>query len=80
MANVIKSVGHGLCAAAVVLLAIYFLAAYLRGPDALYEAINPLAAKTYLVLLAMVPGTVCIWLGHYLSARRRRSINPSGTT
>jgi len=79
MANVINSVGHGLCAAAAVLLAIYFLAAHLRGPDALYEAINPLAPRTYLVLLAMVPGTVCIWLGHYLSARRRRSINPSGT-
>jgi len=80
MANVIKSIGHGLCAAAAVLLTIYFLAAHLRGPDALYEAINPLAPRAYLVLLAIVPGTVCIWLGHHLSARRRRSITPSGRT
>jgi hypothetical protein len=73
MANVVRSIGHGLSAAGIFLLCIYFLTAYLAGHGALYEALNPFAPKAYFAFFAMMPGGFCIWLAHYLSGRRRRS-------
>ena len=73
MVKVIRSIGHGLFAAGATLLVIYFLAVRLKGLDALYEAINPLAPRTYLVLSAMMPGALCLWLANHLSSRRRRA-------
>jgi hypothetical protein len=69
MVKVIRSIGYGLCAAGATLLVIYFLAVRLKGLDALYEAINPLAPRTYLVLSAIMPGAFCIWLANHLSWR-----------
>jgi hypothetical protein len=71
MANVVRSIGHGLSAAGIFLLCIYFLTAYLAGHGALYEALNPFGPKAYFAFFAMMPGAFCIWLAHYLSARRR---------
>lgn len=78
MIKIIRSIGHGLCAAGATLLGIYFLAVRLKGLDALYEAVNPLTPRTYLVLSAMMPGTFCIWLANYLSSRRRGALGVDG--
>jgi hypothetical protein len=73
MVKVIRSIGQGLCAAGATLLVIYFLVVRLKGLDALYEAVNPLAPRTYLVFSAMIPGALCLWLANHLSSRRRRT-------
>jgi len=78
MVKVIRSVGHGLSAAGATLLVIYFLAVRLKGLDALYEAVNPLAPRTYLVFSAMMPGAFCLWLANHLSSRRRRNTAVDG--
>jgi hypothetical protein len=78
MVKVIRSIGHGLCAAGATLLVIYFLAVRLKGLDALYEALNPFAPRTYLVLSALMPGAFCILLANHLSSRRRRATSADG--
>lgn len=74
MSNIIKSIGHGLWAAGALLIAIYYLGAYLKGVDALRDALNPFSARSYLVLIALAPGAMLVWLSdYYIAARRRRS-------
>lgn len=73
MSNIIKSTGHGLWAAGALLIVIYFLGAYLKGLDALQDALNPFALRSYLVLIALAPGAILVWLGDYIAARHRRS-------
>jgi hypothetical protein len=69
----IKSIGHGLLAAGVFLIAIYFVGVYVKGSDALRDALDPLALRNYLVLMPLVPGAFILWLGDYIDARRRRT-------
>ena len=71
MIKIIKPIGHGLLAAGVLLIVIYFTGVYLKGPEAFREALDPLAVKTFLALLPVVPGTLLLWLGDFLTARRR---------
>ena len=82
MNKLIKSIGHGLLAAGVFLIAIYFVGVYLKGSDALRDALDPLASRNYLVLLALVPGALLLWLSDYIVAHRRRppsaDVSPSG--
>ena len=74
MERILRSVGHGLLAAGVFLLAIYLLAISLKGPDALYPALDLLRLSTYLsILLPIMPGTFLIWLSDRLSARKRKA-------
>jgi hypothetical protein len=66
----VESIGHGLVAAGLVLLALLFLGAYLRaGLEGLVDAVNPWVPGNYLSLLAVVPGLTLIWLGRKMSAR-----------
>jgi hypothetical protein len=73
MSSIFKSVGHGLLAAGIVLIALYFVAAYLKGNDALRDALDPLSSKNYLALAPLVPGALLLWLSDFVAARRRRS-------
>ena len=72
MGKIIKSIGHGLLAAGVLLVTIYFAGLYLKGNNALFDALNPLAMGNYLALAPLAPGTLVVWLGDYIAARRRR--------
>jgi hypothetical protein len=80
--KLIKSIGHGLLAAGVFLIAIYFAGVHVKGSDALRDALDPLTPRNYLVLIPLVPGALLLWLGDYIAARRRRppsaDITPSG--
>ena len=82
MNKLIKSIGHGLLAAGVFLIAIYFVGVYVKGSDALRDALDPLTPRNYLVLLALVPGALLLWLSDYIAAHRRRppsaDVSPSG--
>ena len=69
MSKLLKSVGHGLMAAGAFIVVLYFLGLYFRGSDALHDALDPLASKNYLVLLALVPGAFLHWLGDHIAAR-----------
>ena len=69
--SIIKSIGHGLLAAGILLIVIYVLGTYLRGREAFRDAIDPTAMKTYLTLLPLAPGLLLLWLGDLLAARRR---------
>ena len=71
MGSIIKSIGHGLLAAGILLIVIYVLGTYLRGREAFRDALDPTAMKTYLTLLPLVPGLLLLWLGDLLAARRR---------
>jgi hypothetical protein len=73
MGKIFKPIGHGLLAAGVLLVAIYFCGAYLRGPEAFRDALDPLSGKIYLTLLPLLPGVLLLWLG-----KRRRSLRPHG--
>jgi hypothetical protein len=70
--KLIKSIGHGLLAAGVFLIVFYFFGAYVKGSDALRDALDPLASKNYLVLMPLVPGALLLWLSDYMAAHRRR--------
>jgi hypothetical protein len=72
MSWIFKSVGQGLLAAGIVLIALYFVAAYLKGSDALRDALDPLSSKNYLALAPLVPGALLLWLSDFVAARRRR--------
>jgi hypothetical protein len=71
MRRAIKSAGYGLLSAGLVLIVVYFLAAYLRGSDALREALNPLNPLNYLAVAPILPGAIVIWLADALASRRR---------
>jgi hypothetical protein len=71
MVNVIRSAGHGMLAAGAFLILLYLFATYLKSPDAFYDAFNPLAMSTYLMLLPMMPGTFLLCLSDQLSIRRQ---------
>jgi hypothetical protein len=73
MSWIFKSIGRGLSAAGVVLIALYFAAMYLKGSDALRDALDPLALRNYLVLAPLIPGAMLLWLSDYVAARRRPS-------
>jgi hypothetical protein len=80
--KLIKSIGHGLLAAGTFLIVVYFVGVYVKGSDALRDALDPLASKNYLVLIPLVPGALLLWLGDYIAAHRRRTpsadVDPSG--
>jgi hypothetical protein len=68
MARILRSADHGLLAAGVVLLATYLFLISLKGTDAFYEAVHPLALSTYLILLLpLAPGAFFLWLSDQLS-------------
>jgi hypothetical protein len=72
VSRIFKSIGHGLLAAGFVLIALYFAAAYLKGSESFRDALDPLAARNYLVLAPLVPGALLLWLTDHIAARRRR--------
>ena len=65
--------GHGLLAAGAFLIVIYFFGVYVKGSDALRDALDPLVLINYLVLIPLVPGALLIWLGDYIAPQRRRT-------
>ena len=71
MGNIIKSIGQGLLAAGILILLIYLFGCYLKGLEALRDALNPLAPKTYLAFLPLMPGSLLLWVGNRLSTRPR---------
>jgi hypothetical protein len=73
MTKLVKSIGHGLFAAGAFLIVLYLVGIYLKGSDALRDALDPLASRNYLVLMALVPGALLLWLADYIAARRRRT-------
>ena len=70
MVQVLKSAGHGLLAAGILLIAVDFLGAYLKGSQALRDAFDPLTLSSYLPFLALAPGAVVLWLADQLAMRR----------
>ena len=72
MSKIIKSADYGLLAAGVLLIVIYFAGISFKGPEALRDALDPLAPRTYLVLLPLVPGALLVCIADYIVARRRR--------
>jgi hypothetical protein len=73
MTKTIRSNGHGLCAAGVVLVGMYFLALSLKGVAALHDALDPFTVRNYLVLALLVPGALVLWMCDFIAARRRKS-------
>ena len=69
MVKVLRPVGHGLFAAGALFIALYLFAIYLKGPEAFYYAFDPLALRTYFVLLPLMPGAFFLWLSDQLSPR-----------
>jgi hypothetical protein len=63
MGNIIKSVGHGLLAAGILLTGVYFVAVYVKGTDALRGALDPLTLKNYLALAPLIPGALLLAKG-----------------
>src|SRR5262245_9730616 len=73
MSKLLRSIGHGLMAAGTFMIVLYFIGLYVKGSDdAVRDALDPLASKNYLVLLALVPGAFLLWLGDHIAARRLR--------
>jgi hypothetical protein len=70
--KLVKSIGHGLLAAGAFLIVIYFVGIYVKGSEALRDALDPLSPKNYLVLFALVPGALMLWLCDHVAAWRRR--------
>jgi hypothetical protein len=68
---------NGLLAAGILLIAVYMFGIYLRGPGALYDALNPFALKTYFALLPLGPGALLLWLSDQLSSPRRIARRPA---
>jgi hypothetical protein len=62
MQKFVHSVGHGLFAAGFVLIITYFFGVSLKGSEALREALNPFAIRTYVALLPLVPGALLVWV------------------
>jgi len=74
MASFLRSAGRGLLAAGVFLLGMYLYSIYLKGPDAFYESVHPLALSTYLIIfLPILPGAFLVWLSDQLSLRSRKA-------
>jgi hypothetical protein len=73
MTKTIRSIGHGLSAAGVVLVGMYFLALSLKGSAALHDGLDPFTVRNYLALGPLVPGALVLWLCDYIGARRRKS-------
>lgn len=73
MRSIVKSIGHGLFAAGLLLIAAYFLGAYFKGGDALREALNPLYPANYLALVPIIPGAILLWLGKLIGDRQQLS-------
>jgi hypothetical protein len=71
MRRFIKSAGYGLLSAGLVFIAAYFFGAYVRGSDALREALNPLSPANYLAIAPILPGALLIWLANSMASRRR---------
>jgi hypothetical protein len=71
MGSIIKSIGHGLLAAGILLIILYVIGAYLRGSEAFRDALDPTAMKTYLALVPLAPGLMLLWLADRLVTRRR---------
>lgn len=71
MGSIVKSIGHGLLAAGILLIVIYAFASYLKGREAFHDALDPTAMRTYLALLPLAPGLLLLWLGDHLATRRR---------
>jgi hypothetical protein len=46
----IRSIGHGLSAAGIVVVGMYFLAISLKGGAALHDALDPFTVRNYLAL------------------------------
>jgi len=69
VSKIIGAVAHGLLAAGGLLILFHFIGAYLRGPEAFRDALDPFAAKTYLALLPLAPGALVLWLANKLAAR-----------
>ena len=67
MGKIIKSIGHGLLAAGILLVAIYFAGLYLKGNNALFDALNPLAMGNYLALAPLAPARS--WFGWVTTLR-----------
>ena len=80
MCKIIKSIGHGLLAAGVLLVIINFVGVSLRGREALGDAVDPFAIRTYLTLRPLMPGAFLLWLGGQCAERRRRYANLDGQT
>ncbi len=68
----VKAIGHGLLAAGFVLTAIYLVGTYLKGSEALGDALNPLALTNYLALAPLAPSALLLWLSDYMSRRQSR--------
>jgi hypothetical protein len=77
MVRLLKSAGHGMLAAGALLIAVYFFGTYLKGPQAFRDALDPLAAKTYLTLAPLLPGMFLLWLADHIAARRRAAARSS---
>lgn len=71
MVRVLRSAGHGLLAAVVLLVSVYLIGMFLKAPETFYDALNPLAVKTYLLLLPLTPGAFLLWMSDHLSLRHR---------
>ena len=63
MRRVLKSIGHGLLAAGVVLIVVYLLGSYRRGREVFRDALDPTAVRSYLALLPLAPGKMFPVLG-----------------
>jgi prepilin signal peptidase PulO-like enzyme (type II secretory pathway) len=59
----IRSIGHGLLAAGLLLVGIYFAAAYLKGSDAIGDALNPFLIRNYVPFGPLLFGALLSWLG-----------------
>ncbi len=77
MNKIIKSIGHGLLAAGILLVVVYFFGAYLKGNNALSDALNPLTMGNYLALAPLAPGAFLLWLNDFMAARRRHDFSHS---
>jgi hypothetical protein len=70
MAKHLTSVGYGLLAAGVVLVALIYVGIYVRdGFDGLADAMRPWRARNYLITLAVAPGFILVWLGRKVSGQ-----------
>ena len=77
MVKILKSAGHGLLAAGILIIAVYMFGIYLKGHEAFYDAFNPLALNTYFTLLPLMPGALLLWLSDQLSSPRRNARRPA---
>lgn len=76
MSRIIKPIGQGLLAGGALLFGLYFIGAYIKGNDALADALNPFVLKNYLALIPLAPGAVLLLLAGYIAALQRRYEQP----